>query len=87
MTAKPITFARAKSIVIKARSLQLGDGLYTVGVDDGYVEVFQCGFPDPLFAFSKGDEFYIERDGTLTIVLDAGGIYNFTVLAPVKLKA
>lgn len=87
MTAKPITFARAKSIITKASALQLGDGLYTYSIDDGYIDFYQHGFPEALFGVSKGDEFYIEKDGTLTLVLDAGGTYNFTILQAVKLKA
>ena len=87
MPRKPALFSRVKSTVTKARALQIGDGLYTIGIDDGYIEVYQCGFPDPLFAFSKNDKFFIESDGTLTIVLDAGGKYNITILQAVKLKA
>ena len=87
MPRKPAVFSRVKSTVTKARALQIGDGLYTVGVDDGYIEVNECGFPHASFAFSKNDKFFIESDGTLTIVLDAGGEYNITILQAAKLKA
>lgn len=86
MSARKITFARAKSIVTKATAIQIGDALFSYGIDDGYVDVYQNGYPDPLISFCEHDLFYIEGDGTLTISLDSGGIYNLTILQKKNLR-
>ena len=43
MPRKPTIFSRVKSTVTKARALQIGDELYTIGINDGYIEIFQRG--------------------------------------------